>query len=165
MGAKLHYREEIQESVAVLEELEGKQQLVLFRDRISFLRSLKSGQATTQKEACATLSIDIRQAQRVWSLYKSKGIAGLLEKPSRPGAPCKLSEEEVAALEKRLQDDDIQFLHEAVRHVEETYNKDYSLSGIHYLFKRMKVKKKTGRPVNIKQDKEAVESFKKSILR
>lgn len=164
MGKRLNYSVEIAESVEMLETLEGKQRLALFRDRLRYLRSLKSGAAPTQKQASEYIGMSLRQGQRIWQLYKSAGLRGLLRSVVRSGNARKLSAEEMSALTKRLQEDDIQFLHEAVEYVQSTYGKHYSLSGMHYLFKRLKVKKKTGRPRNRQQDTEGRESFKKSIL-
>jgi transposase len=38
----------------------------------------------------------------------------------------------------------------------------YSLGGISLLFKRLKIKSKTGRPGHVRQDKEGLEVFKKT---
>ena len=40
--------------------------------------------------------------------------------------------------------------------------KTYSQPAIHYLFKRLKVKLKTGRPVNVRKDQAGEEAFKKN---
>ena len=162
MGKRLEYSTEIKESVEDLQKLEEGQSLVLFRDRLRYIRLLKSGEVKTQKEASESIGISERQGQRNWRLYRQEGLIGLLRKPERPGAPTKLTAKEFEELDKRLENDDIQFLHEAVAHVKEQYQEEYTISGMHYVFKRLKVKKKTGRPVNIRQDKEGGEDFKKT---
>ena len=162
MGKRLDYSELIKEPVSDLQKLERRQSEVLFRDRIRYLRVLKSGEAKTQKEASELVGISERQGQRHWQLYRQGGLLGILRPIPRPGAPTKLKEKEFEELDKRLESDDLQFLHEAVAYVKEQYKTDYTVSGMHYVFKRLKVKKKTGRPVNIRQDKEGMEDFKKN---
>jgi len=117
-----------------------RQSVSLQRDRIRFLLYLKTGESLTQSEAAKRINVSTRQGQRNWSLYLKTGIKGLLEAP-KSGAPCKLNETQLEELEDRLKEDDIQFLHEAVEHVKKTYKKSYTPSGIHYVFKRLKVKK------------------------
>ncbi|MEM6831900.1 MAG: winged helix-turn-helix domain-containing protein [Bacteroidota bacterium] len=165
MGKRLNYTEQIKESEDALQELERQQSEAIFRDRIRYIRYLKSGLVTTQKAASQAIGLSLRQGQRNWRIYREQGIEGLLRPIEHPGAPTKLNTAEFEELEKRLEGDDIQFLHEAVSHVKEKYGKEYTLSGMHYVFKRIKVKKKTGRPVNIRQDKEGLEAFKKTSPR
>jgi len=105
--------------------------------------------------------LSLRQGQNNWSKYKSGGLKKLLEK-IKGSPPCKLTNDQLIDLEKRLEKDDIQFLHEAVVLIEKEYGQVYTESGVYYLFKRLKIKKKTGRPVNIRQDKDGLESFKKT---
>ncbi|MEM6963249.1 MAG: winged helix-turn-helix domain-containing protein [Bacteroidota bacterium] len=62
-------------------------------------------------------------------------------------------------MEERLKQDDIQFLDEASELVKQEYGESYTRSGVFRLFKPMKVKKKTGRPVNIRQDEEDLVDF------
>ncbi len=162
MGIRLDYTELIKEPASELLKLERRQSEALFRDRIRYLRVLKSGEVKTQRAASNMIGISDRQGQRNWRLYREKGLLGVLGPLKRPGAPRKLKAEEYAELESRLESDDIQFLHEAVAYVKQQYKKDYTIAGMHYVFKRLKVKKKTGRPVNIRQDKEGLEYFKKT---
>ena len=163
MGRRLNYKEEIKESVVELEELEKSQHLALYRDRVRYIRHLKSGISRSQKAASASLGISDRQGQRNWRLYKTLGLKGLLAPLNRPGAPSKLNQEELEELEDRLKEGDVQFLHETATYIKKEYGQDYTVSGIHYVFKRLGIKKKTGRPTNIRQDKEGLESFKKTL--
>lgn len=162
MGKRLDYSTLIKESVSALQKLEKGQSEALFRDRIRYLGLLKSGEVKTQKGASELIGISDRQGQRNWRRYREEGLSGMLRPIERPGAPTKLEASEFEELEKRLESDDIQFLHEAVAHVKDQYDTDYTVSGMHYVFKRLKVKKKTGRPVNIRQDKGGLEDFKKT---
>lgn len=162
MGKSLNYPSLIKESAETLESLLKSQSESLQRDRLRYLLVLKRGDCKTQGCASAHINVSTRQGQRNWSLYMKKGLKGLLDVPVG-GAPCKLEESEQLELKKRLEDDDIQFLHEVAAYIKKEYKKSYTPSGIHYLFKRLKVKKKTGRPVNIRQDKKELEEFKKTL--
>ena len=163
MGRRLSYPEEIKESVEELRQIEKRQKKALFRDRVRYIRLLKSGEAQSQKAASSCIGGKVRQGQRNWRMYREGGMEGLL-RPPRPGRPPKLKPHEEKELKVRLKGGGIQFLHGAVAHVKGQYKQDFSLVGMHYLFKRMKVKKKTGRPVNIRQDKDGPEGFKKTTV-
>lgn len=162
MGKRINYQEQIKESSTELENLLKKASSSLIRDRLRYLLLLKTGKAKTQKEASAQINIGLRQGQRNWELYRTKGIVAY-QKRAYGGRPSKLKESEEQELLERLKADDIQFLDEAVLYVSEQYGQTYTRSGMHRLFKRLKVKKKTGRPTNIRQDKEGLKHFKKTI--
>lgn len=160
----LNYDESIKETAEELENLLKKQKSSLLRDRLRFLLFLKTGEASSQAQAGQKLNVSIRQSQRNWAMYAKGGLNLLLKEHKNTGQPKKLTDEQEAELQKDLQDDKIQFLHEAVEHIKNKYGKTYTVDGVHYLFKRLKIKKKTGRPTNIKQDKEGLDNFKKTIL-
>ena len=162
MGRKLNYSEQIKEDVEELSTLLRAQIKSVDRDRIRFLLLLKQGKYTTQKGAAEAVNIGLRQAQINWKTYRQEGISALVgNKPI--GAPTKLSQEQLDQMEERLKADDIQFLHEAVDYVQQEFETSYTLSGMHYVFKRLKIKKKTGRPSNINQVEEDREDFKKNL--
>lgn len=162
MGKSLEYQKVIKENSLNLKKIEKEQTESTLRDRVRFLRLLKSGEAKTQKEASKKLGISERQGQRNWRLYKKSGLLGLIKPWDKGGGQTKLEETKYEELKKDLIEKEIQFLHEAVEHVAEKYGKKYSVSGMHFVFKRLKIKKKTGRPVNIRQDKNKLEEFKKT---
>lgn len=141
MGKRLNYPSLIEESREDLEALLKQQTDAVQRDRLRFLLYLKTGESLTQSDAAKRINLSTRQGQRDWAKYCKAGIKGLLEIP-KGGAPCKLDDTQLDALKKRLKQDDIQFLHQAVEHVKKTYKKSYGTSGMHYVFKRLKVKKR-----------------------
>ena len=61
--------------LASQERLASKAQV---RDRIRFLRVLKTGQAKSQAAAGLLIGLASRQSQRLWQSYQEKGFAGLL---------------------------------------------------------------------------------------
>jgi transposase len=165
MGKRISYSRAIKESTEELIKIEKRQSSSLLRDRVRFIRLLKSERASTQKEASAQLGISQRQGQRNWRLYKEQGVKGLVKPPQRGGGQTKLKESEFEELKKDLLEKEVQFLHEAVSHVKDKYKQDYTIPGMHFVFKRLEIKKKTGRPVNVKQDKDQLEQFKKTSNR
>lgn len=162
MGKRKNYQEEIKESSKDLENLLKKARRSVVRDRLRYLLLLKTGLAQTQKEASEQINIGIRQGQRNWKLYKERGIE-VYQKVGKGGRYAKLGEDELKDLSNRLEEDDIQFLDEAILYVSDKYGQTYTRSGMHRVFKRLKIKKKTGRPTNIRQDKEGLNNFKKTI--
>lgn len=162
MGKSLSYTEEIQESSTTLSKLLRKEKDTKNRERLRFLLLLKSGKVKSQSAAGMMINIGERQSQNLWRKYRTGGLEALLLKPQR-GRQSKLNEEQIADLEERLKQDDIQFLDEASELIKKEYGESYTRSGVFRLFQRMKVKKKTGRPVNIRQDKAGLANFKKTI--
>lgn len=56
--------------------------LALVRDRVRFIRLLKSGEAFTQSTAGQVIGLCERQSQRLWRIYQQEGLAGLQKKPA-----------------------------------------------------------------------------------
>ena len=164
MGKSLNYPLLIKEEEEELLLLLRKESFGINRDRLRFLLSLKNGSSKSQSAAAELIGLGGRQGQNIWRKYREGGVEGLLERISG-AAPCKLTREQLLELEERLKDDDIQFLHESVSYIKKKYGESYTESGIHYMFKRLKIKKKTGRPVNIRQDTEGLGDFKKTSER
>jgi len=162
MGKRLSYQEIIKESREELMKIEKRQTDSTLRDRVRFIRVLKNGSAKTQKEASSYIGLSERQGQRNWRVYKDQGLKGLIKPPATGGGQSKLTDTEFEELKKDLVEKEVQFLHEAVLHVKEKYKQDYSIPGMHFVFKRLEIKKKTGRPVNIRQDKDQLNQFKKT---
>lgn len=152
MGKRLNYPSLITESREELEGLLKQHRGGIQRDRLRFLLYLKTGESLTQSDAAKRVNLSERQGQRNWNSYCQNGLSALLDIP-KGGAPCKLDDSQLEALEKRLKEDDIQFLHEAVAHVKQTYGKSYTPAGIHFLFKRLKVKKKPDDPATYNKTK------------
>ena len=86
MGRRLSYPEEIKESVEELRQIEKRQKKALFRDRVRYIRLLKSGEAQSQKAASSCIGGKVRQGQRNWRMYREGGMEGLL-RPPRPAGP------------------------------------------------------------------------------
>lgn len=160
----MNYQEEISENSDFLFKFERETRDLKARDRIRFIRLLKTGKAATQSEAGALIGIKTRQAQRLWKQYRKEGIKAM-GRSNYKGGTGKLSEADKAQLKERLKADDIGSLEQARQILREDFSVEYTIGGVSYLFKQMRVKLKTGRPHNIKQDAEAVQEFKKKNIR
>lgn len=108
----LSYCTLIRESKKELQQLEKKQVNGYCRDRVRFLRLLKTGQARTQVSAGRQIGLKARQSQRLWQLYKQAGLAALISVPHR-GYQGRLSPEQVEKLKERLRQDGIASLRDA----------------------------------------------------
>lgn len=153
----------IQESVEELLGLERGIEKAKWRDRVRFLRHLKSGQASTTREAGELIGLSVRQGQRLWRRYREEGIRGFLENRMK-GKPPLLNGEQVDQLEERLREDDIGTLWQAGELIHEKFGIRMSVPGVWFMFKRHGIKLKTGRPSNVRKDPEEEEAFKKTLI-
>jgi transposase len=160
---RINYNEVIRESVEELELLEKKQKQARLRDRVRFVRYLKEGQAKTQPEAGAMIGLQRRQSQQLWQVYRSQGLHGLVC-TSYKGGWAKLSSTQQARLLQRLDQDDIATQGQLIDWLQQEMGIHYSQPGISVLLSRLKVKLKTGRPVNVRKDVVGEASFKKTSL-
>lgn len=154
----------IKETEAELTDLERKQSRSIDRDRIRFLRVLKTQQATGQAQAAQSIGLGQRQAQRLWTLYRKKGLSGLIARPNGRGWG-KISCQQISYLRQFLLDDQAQTLAHIQAYLAGSLGLTYSISGVSNLCQRLKIKAKTGRPVNVRQKPGAGDEFKKNSRR
>ena len=160
----MNYQTEIAETSEYLLKLERETKDLKARDRVRFLRLLKTGNAATQRQAGAMLGLQVRQSQRLWQQYRTGGLSKMSQ--SRyAGGRRKFDTARRLELEERLKRDDIQTLEQARHCLAQEFGVSYSIGGVSYLFGQMKIKLKTGRPTNVKQNLAEREEFaKKNIL-
>lgn len=159
----MNYQTEIVETDKYLLELERQTKDLKSRDRVRFIRFLKTGKANTQKEAGALLGLGERQSQRLWREYRENGLSKMRENRYR-GCAGKFDEQQRAALEERLRSDDVNTLEHARMVLREQFAASYTVSGVSFLFKRFGIKLKTGRPTNIRQSAAEREEFAKKNI-
>ncbi len=160
----MDYQVRISESGDYLRNLERATKDLKARDRVRFIRLLKIGQAMTQKQAGALIGLKVRQSQRLWKQYREEGLSKLCQN-NYVGRKAKLSRAAQEQLRERLRFDDIGTLEQARVCLKEEFAVDYTVGGVSCLFQRMKVKLKTGRPSNVKQETEQMEEFAKKNIR
>jgi transposase len=161
LSSRLFYQGLIKESAEELLQIEKRQQPSYVKDRVRFIRYLKEGTAKSQAQAGSLIGLQSRQSQNIWKLYQQKGMEGLLQ-PRKATHIGKLSSVEYSRLLQRLDQDDIMSQKQVMVYLQTEMGKTYTQPAIHYLFKRLKVKLKTGRPVNVRKDKAGEEAFKKN---
>src|ERR671916_2455057 len=103
----LDYQKAIKESEEQLWELERHQSYALLRDRMRFLRLLKSGVCPSQAKAGEYIGLKRRASEKLWGKYRTEGLEGLLTYPYQ-GTTGKLSEEQQQQLQDELCKDHIQ---------------------------------------------------------
>lgn len=158
----LDYSKAIKESEAQLLNLERHQSKALLRDRMRFLRLLKSGECPSQGKAGSRIGLSLRGSEKLWKKYCTEDIGGLLAYPYQ-GTQGKLSEAQLRMLDKELSKDQTQTLQQACAYVEKHFGVQYTPSGMLYVFERLKVKKGPGRPVHQHKDQKGERRFKKNL--
>lgn len=157
----MNYEKLINESVSQLEVVEKKQRLVRNEKRIQFLKFLKNGEAATQAEAGSKVGWKLRQSQKIWQIYRRQGLAGVLIKTDNRGFG-KLSAIEISRLNCYLAEFGAKSLAEIGRYLEDSFGVRYTIGGLSDLCLRLKIKLKTARPRNYRQNRGEVETYKKT---
>ena len=158
--SQINYADQIQESAAELYSLERKTGAAIVRDRLRFLRLLKSGAAASPPQAGEAVNFKRAWSFELWKRYLTKGLPALAEYPFK-GTKPRLDAEKQQQFIASLANDDITKLQDAVNRLEHDYGITYTIGGMSYVMKRLGIKKKTGRPSHIHKDEQAVEDFKK----
>lgn len=160
----MNYPEIITESHEHLLKLERATKDFKARDRVRFLRLLKTGKAATQKEAGALIGLQARQSQRLWKQYRETGLQAMARSHYTGGA-TKLNQEQQARFLERLKQDEIWKLEQARVFLQQECGVTYTVGGVSVLCRRLKIKLKTGRPQNVKQKAAELDHFRKKNIR
>jgi transposase len=129
----MEYGTKIIKEPEFLLETEKKCILAIVRDRVRFIRLLKSGEAKTK-----AISLSERQAQWLWRVYQQEGLSGLLKKPAW-GYWGKLSSVQISHLRQFLLDDQAETLADIQTYLLNNLGVEYSISGISDLCNRLKI--------------------------
>lgn len=157
----MNYATLIGEELGVLQALEKQQTQAQRRDYVRYLRLLKSGQATSQRQAADQLNLSLRQGQRLWRRYRQDGLDAL-HRPRQATYLGKLSTTQISRLRQFLRDDQAYSLADIQAYLAGSLGITYTIGGVSDLCKRLKIKLKTGRPTHAHQRPGAVEEFKKT---
>ena len=153
----------IQESPEELKRMSRQHRHSVVGTRLSMLKRLKSGEARSSPAVAKQLNYSLRQCQRWFGAYQQGGLSVLLS-PSRQGKASveRMSDAAWQALNDALVAGEIATYPQARRLLAEhgvSYQDD---SSVLKLFKRHKIKAKTGRPRHEKADEEVQTEFKKT---
>jgi transposase len=163
---QVDYQKEIVESPKELSKLEKTLRAKRTWPRVRMLWLLKSGKVSSVVKCSILLGYDWNQLQRWWKTYKTSGLEGLLEIHSPPGRPPRITGEAIKNLKDKMQQGKIATLAQARDYLKERWQIEYKTeSGVWRMFKRAKIKKKTGRRKHPDADLDEQEDFKKNFDR
>ena len=160
---RLDYLKLIVEREEELLALEKKYRSSHLGHRFHFLRLLKSGQCKSVQQAAQVLGYSLRQCQRWLKAYRQQGRKALeQDNSSRRGSSERMTKRAWQVLNEALARDEIASYGQArtLLAQEGVVYKDES--SILRLFKRHKIKAKTGRYRHQQAAKEVQEAFKKT---
>ena len=156
---------DIQESAEELRRIMNEQTRAKFRERLQILYWIKTGFYDSLQELADHLGRSKSVIVKWLKVYRTEGLAGLLQWNYRGGRRSKISEAMIAALQLRL-NDPTQGFHsygEIQQWLLQEYEAEIPYSTVHQVVRyRMKAKLKVARPTSIHRDEEAVVSFKKN---
>lgn len=161
---RLNYLEIVRESEGELLALEKKHRASSYGQRFRMLRLLRSGCCRSVQQVADTLGYSLRQCQRWLELYRQDGLDGLTSGQwVKRGGVERMTPAAWKALNEALVRDEISSYTQARTLLAEhgVFYKDES--SIFRLFKRHKIKAKTGRYQHQKTDPAAQEAFKKTL--
>lgn len=157
---------EIEESAEELRRIMNEQTRAKFRERLQILYWIKTGFYNSLQELADHLGRSKSVIVKWLKVYRTEGLAGLLQWNYHGGRRSKISEAMVAALQLRL-NDPTQGFHsygEIQQWLLQEYEAEIPYSTVHQVVRyRMKAKLKVARPTSIRRDEEAVVSFKKTL--
>lgn len=164
MMRTLDYGALITQSAEELQMLLKKATKPLLRRRLRFLLLLKQNPGLSRTAAGKKLGLLPTGAEEMWQVYKEGGIEKMTDYPFK-GKRSYLKQEQKQWLAEELKKDTTKTLSEACALVREHADVGYSVSAMHYVFKSLKIKKKTGRPSHVDKDEGKAEAFKKKTFR
>jgi transposase len=157
-----NYPELIEEDEQRLLECERTLRGSALENRVKMLRLLKTGAYPSQLQLAKALGYHPRQIRRWWKTYKEGSLDALLKLKPRSGKNERISQQALSTLKERMKKGQISSLEDARRFLEEHFGIHYKgVSGLCRLFKRHKIKLKTGRPRHRQASEKEQANFKK----
>lgn len=162
MSGKLKIK--IKESEKQLVQLLRQEKESLAKERIQILYWLKTGQAETVNNLATLIGRHRTTVSRWLRDYRSNGIDNLVKIGKSSGRKNKLEGEIICQIERELKDPEgFKSYSEIVRWLNAVHDQEVSYTVVYKLVHyKLKAKLKVPRPVHIKQQQGAVESFKKN---
>ncbi|GAB6071624.1 hypothetical protein JCM14244_16630 [Venenivibrio stagnispumantis] len=157
-------RELIKENTEELKELLKKQTKKQLMFRIQMLILLKENPKITLKEVSNLIPVSPPTLFRWWNYYKKGGLERLLQW-NVEGYKGKLSKEQLNELIEEIKKGKFSTQKEIIQWIYEKFGIQYSQQGISDLLRKLNIKKKTGRPVNIKKDEKKEKEYKEAIFK
>ncbi len=158
---RIKYPQVIQESEEELTSLEQRLRGQKAADRVRMLRLLKSGTVKSLKDCAPLVGYSVIQLTRWWERYRVAGLAGMLKQPKPEGKASRMTPEAWAGLLQAMRAGHIATLEDARNYLEREWGIRYKNGkSLWWLFKKHRVKWKTGRRRHKKANAEHQAAFK-----
>lgn len=162
MARQLHL--EIKESAEALEQQLKHARSASHKERVQVLWWIKTGQLSEHQQLARQVGRDPSTITRWLQKYRRGGMSELLEVKRAPGRVPHLTPEAFAGLQQRLSTAGFSSYGEIVAWLKTSYGLEVSYAVVYdWVHYRLKAKLKVPRPQSAKQDKAAVEQFKKTL--
>ena len=159
---RINYPKAIQESEADLLSLEQRLRGQKPADRVRMLRLLKSGTVKSMKDCAPLVGYSLVQLTRWWERYRTAGLSELVKQEKPIGQPCKVTAEAWKGLLAAMRKGDIATMEDARDYLEREWAIHYKNGkSLWWLFKKHRVKWKTGRRRHKQANAEHQAAFKK----
>ena len=160
---RIKYPQAIRESEETLAKLEQRLRGQKPADRVRMLRLLKSGTVNSLKACAPLVGYSVGQLTRWWECYRAVGLAELLKQHKPVGKPSRLTPEAWAGLMQAMRAGHIATMQDARDYLEREWGIGYKNGkSLWWLFKKHRVKWKTGRRRHKKANAEQQAAFKKT---
>ena len=155
------------ETADELKRLMNSQQKAKLKERIQALYLLKNKRAKTLQELADFLGRSISTIESWLTLYRKKGLLGLLAWNYQGGQPPAIPEPVLTELRQRLsQPQGFKSYGEIQQWLKEEYGLEIHYKTVHQtVHYKLKAKLKVARPTHLKRDDTAVVEFKKNSPR
>src|SRR5713101_5620896 len=161
---RIKYPKAIGESEEDLMSLEQRLRGQKIADRVRMLRLLKSGTVLSLKDCAPLVGYSVIQLTRWWERYRGEGLAGMLKQQKPAGKASRLTPEAWAGLLQAMQAGHIATMQDARNYLEREWGISYKNGKeLGWLFKKHRVKWKTGRRRHKKANAEQQAAFKKTL--
>jgi len=157
-------RKLVEEDIRELKKLQKTVKHRRFVPRIQMLILLKENPKMTLKEVANLLNYGYKTVKTWWRNYKEGGLEKLLEWKVE-GFKGRLKDEQVKKIEEEINNREFRTQKEIADWIEKEFGVKYTQQGISRLLKKLKIKKKVGRPVNINKQEEKSKEFKENVLK
>jgi len=160
---RINYPKAIKESEEELKQLEHRLRGQKTADRVRLLRLLKSGAVSSLKNGAPVVGYSVVQVTRWWESYRAEGLVALLKRQKPRGQRSPLTLEAWTGLCSEMRAGRIATLEEARHYLERVWGIKYkSGKSVWWVFKRHRVKWKTGRRRHRQANQEQQATFKKT---
>ena len=160
---RIKYAKAIQESEEELTSLEQSLRGQKAADRVRVLRLLKSGTVKSLKDCAPMVGYSVSQLTRWWERYRADGLAEVLKGHKPAGKTSRLTPEACQGLLQAMRAGHITTMQDARNYLEREWGISYKNGkSLWWLFKKHRVKWKTGRRRHQKANAEQQAAFKKT---